>query len=91
MPTDEEIIKQMTRIGTDEIPEHTGTSNSLIYRVLQQNEGKWINATMLRERMEQIGAPSKNLGMKLNNLKKKEGIQVEKRGGRNFYRYVSNQ
>ena len=88
----DEIARDIGSVATSEIPEGAPTSaTSDIYEILKQNPGKYINSSMITEAFKEHNRPTKYLSNKLNQLGKRDDIEVTKQDGRNFYRFVGEQ
>ena len=87
-----EIAKAIGDVATTEIPEATSSgSASEFLEILRQNPGKWITSGMVSAAYRERGLPTKYISNKMNQLGKRDDVQVEKRNGRNNFRYVGNE
>jgi len=84
----DEIAAEIGANASESIPEATSAgSTSEFLAILRENSGKWISSAMVTAVYKRRGMPTKYISNKMNALGKREDVEVEKRNGRNWFRY----
>lgn len=89
MTTAEELISAMKDAGTDEPKKSSGGSGGLFLEILKSKEGKWLTSADFKEGLDSLNVQDKYISNKLNNLKKKAGVEFSKDGRVTSYKYTT--